>query len=181
MLLAALVDAGAPLVTVLTAVNAVAPEPIEITSAQVRRGGLRATKVDVRPVPEEQPHRGWREIQALLAHADLSVQVRDRAARSGCSSWNQASLGNGAMGCSGVPVRLCRANPPGAARIRSACPLARLSAHVRTGVKGEPSRSSPIRVCIAELNETARTFLPESAATPATVLMTASRMSRGSC
>ena len=79
MLLAALVDAGAPLVTVLTAVNAVAPEPIEMTSAQVRRGGLRATKVDVRPVPEEQPHRGWREIQALLAHADLSVQVRDRA------------------------------------------------------------------------------------------------------
>ena len=79
MLLAALVDAGAPLVTVLTAVNAVAPEPIEMVSAQVRRGGLRATKVDVRPVPEEQAHRGWREIQALLEHADLSVQVRDRA------------------------------------------------------------------------------------------------------
>lgn len=81
MLLAALVDAGAPLATVLTAVNAVAPEPIEMASAQVQRGGLRATKVDVRPVPEEQAHRGWREIQGLLEHADLSVQVRDRAQR----------------------------------------------------------------------------------------------------
>ena len=81
MLLAALVDAGAPLATVLTAVNAVAPEPIEMASAQVQRGGLRATKVDVRPVPEEQAHRSWREIQGLLEHADLSVQVRDRAQR----------------------------------------------------------------------------------------------------
>jgi pyridinium-3,5-bisthiocarboxylic acid mononucleotide nickel chelatase len=79
MLLAALVDAGAPLGTVLAAVNAVAPEPVEMAPAQVRRGGLRATKVDVRPVPEEQAHRSWREIQALLEHADLSVRVRDRA------------------------------------------------------------------------------------------------------
>jgi uncharacterized protein (DUF111 family) len=79
MLLAALVDAGAPLGTVLAAVNAVAPEPVEVTSAQVRRGGLRATKVDVRPVPEEQAHRSWREIRALLEHADLSGRVRDRA------------------------------------------------------------------------------------------------------
>lgn len=79
MLLAALVDAGAPLVTVLAAVNAVAPGSIGMTSAQVRRGGMRATKVDVRPVMEEQAHRRWRDIQALLEHADLSVQVRDWA------------------------------------------------------------------------------------------------------
>jgi uncharacterized protein (DUF111 family) len=79
MLLAAFVDVGAPLATVLAAVNAVAPEPVEMASAQVRRGGLRATKVDVRPVPEEQAHRSWREIQTLIEHADLRVQVRDRA------------------------------------------------------------------------------------------------------
>ena len=79
MLLAAFVDAGAPLATVLAAVNAVAPEPVEMTSSPVQRGGIRATKVDVRPPAEEQAHRSWREIQALLEHADLSVQVRDRA------------------------------------------------------------------------------------------------------
>jgi uncharacterized protein (TIGR00299 family) protein len=79
MLLAAFVDAGAPLVTVLAAVNAVAPAPVEMTSAPVQRGGIRATKVDVRPAVEEQAHRSWHEIQALLEHADLGVQVRDRA------------------------------------------------------------------------------------------------------
>lgn len=79
MLLAAFVDAGAPLATVLAAVNAVAPEPVEMTSSPVQRGGMRATKVDVRPPAEEQEHRSWREIQTLLEHADLRVQVRDRA------------------------------------------------------------------------------------------------------
>jgi uncharacterized protein (TIGR00299 family) protein len=79
MLLAAFVDAGAPLATVLAAVNAVAPEPIEMTSSPVQRGGIRATKVDVRPPAEEQAHRSWREIQAFLEQADLRVQVRERA------------------------------------------------------------------------------------------------------
>ena len=81
MLLAALVDAGAPLVTVVAAVNAVAPGSIAMTSAQIRRGGMRATKVDVRPVAEEQAHRSWRDIRALLEQADLSVRVRDWAQR----------------------------------------------------------------------------------------------------
>lgn len=70
-----------PLVTVVAAVNAVAPGSIAMTSAQIRRGGMRATKVDVRPVAEEQAHRSWRDIQALLEHADLSVRVRDWAQR----------------------------------------------------------------------------------------------------
>ena len=81
MLLAALVDAGAPLATVVAAVNAVAPGSIAMTSAQIRRGGMRATKVDVRPVAEEQAHRSWRDIRALLEQADLSVRVRDWAHR----------------------------------------------------------------------------------------------------
>jgi uncharacterized protein (DUF111 family) len=78
MLLAALVDIGAPLVAVLAVVNAVAPEAIGMTSAQVLRGGLRATKVDVRPV-KEQAHRSWLDIKALLDQADINPQVRDRA------------------------------------------------------------------------------------------------------
>ena len=81
MLLAALVDAGAPLVTVVAAVNAVAPGSIAMTSAQIRRGGMRATKVDVKPVVKEQAHRSWRDIRALLEQADLSVRVRDWAHR----------------------------------------------------------------------------------------------------
>lgn len=81
MLLAALVDAGAPLATLRDAVNAVAPEPVALTSAQVRRAGMRATKVDVKPMVHDQAHRSWRDIQALLEHAELPGQVRERAHR----------------------------------------------------------------------------------------------------
>ena len=79
MLLAALVDAGAPLVTLAAAVNAVAAGSIRLTSGQVRRGGMRATKVDVTPVVKEQAQRSWRDIQALLEQADLSAAVRERS------------------------------------------------------------------------------------------------------
>ena len=81
MLLAALVDAGAPLATLQAAVDAVAPGSILLTSALVRRAGMRAIKVDVQPVAENQAHRSWRDIQVLLEHADLAVQVRERAQR----------------------------------------------------------------------------------------------------
>ncbi|MGH3419886.1 MAG: nickel insertion protein, partial [Streptosporangiaceae bacterium] len=81
MLLAALVDAGAPLATLLAAVNAVTLGSIGLTSTQVRRAGMRATKVDVKPVVKDQAHRSWRDIRTLLEHADLTVQVRERAHR----------------------------------------------------------------------------------------------------
>ena len=42
---------------------------------------MRATKVDVKPVVKEQAHRSWRDIRALLEHADLTVRVRDRTQR----------------------------------------------------------------------------------------------------
>jgi hypothetical protein len=81
MLLAALVDAGAPLATLQAAVDAVAPESIRLTSAPVRRAGMRAVKVDVQLVAEDQVHRSWRDIQVMLEHADLAAQVRERARR----------------------------------------------------------------------------------------------------
>jgi pyridinium-3,5-bisthiocarboxylic acid mononucleotide nickel chelatase len=81
MLLAALVDAGAPLAVLQTAVDAVAPESIRLASAPVRRAGMRATKVDVKPLVKDQAQRRWRDIQTLLEHADLTVQVRERARR----------------------------------------------------------------------------------------------------
>ena len=67
MLLAALVDAGAPLATLQAAVDAVAPESIRLTSALVRRAGMRATKVDVQPVAEDIRGRIQEELFDMLA------------------------------------------------------------------------------------------------------------------
>jgi pyridinium-3,5-bisthiocarboxylic acid mononucleotide nickel chelatase len=81
MLLAALVDAGAPLASLQGAVDAVMPESVKLASTLVSRAGMRATKVDVQPAGEDQAHRSWRDIQALLERADLAVQVRGQARR----------------------------------------------------------------------------------------------------
>jgi uncharacterized protein (TIGR00299 family) protein len=81
MLLAALVDAGAPLAIAQGAVDAVIPESIRLASAQVSRAGMRATKVDVDLLARDQPHRSWRDIQALLERADLAARVREQAER----------------------------------------------------------------------------------------------------
>lgn len=81
MLLAALVDAGAPLADLQGAVDAVIPESVTLTSAAVTRAGLRATKVDVQPAAHDHEHRRWRDIQALLEGADLAERVRERARR----------------------------------------------------------------------------------------------------
>jgi len=81
MLLAALVDAGAPLANLQGAVDAVIPESIRLASALVSRAGMRATKVDVHPTVNDQVHRSWRDIQALLDQADLAAPVREQARR----------------------------------------------------------------------------------------------------
>lgn len=81
MLLAALVDAGAPLERLQDAVDSVMPESIRLASTQVSRAGMRATKVDVHPTVADQQHRSWRDIQGLLEHADLAVQVHEQARR----------------------------------------------------------------------------------------------------
>jgi len=79
MLLAALVDVGAPLAVVQAAVDAVIPESIRLASAPASRAGMRATKVDVHPTMKDQAHRSWRDIAALLERADLGVRVREQA------------------------------------------------------------------------------------------------------
>ena len=81
MLLAALIDAGAPLPILQGAVDAVIPDSIRLASALVSRAGMRAIKVDVHPTVKDQAHRSWRDIQALLERADLAVQVREQARR----------------------------------------------------------------------------------------------------
>ena len=81
MLLAAFVDAGAPLAILQGAVDAVVPESILLASTLVTRAGMRATKVDVRPAVRDQAHRSWHDIAALLEDADLAAGVRERARR----------------------------------------------------------------------------------------------------
>jgi uncharacterized protein (TIGR00299 family) protein len=81
MLLAALVDAGAPLAILQGAVDAVMPTSIRLASTLVSRAGMRGTKVDVLSTVEDQAHRSWRDIQGLLERADLAVQVREQARR----------------------------------------------------------------------------------------------------
>jgi uncharacterized protein (TIGR00299 family) protein len=79
MLLGALVDAGAPLDDVRTAVDAVGVEPVRITVEPVERGGLAATRAQVH-VPETRVVRTWANIRGLLEDADgLAEDVRARA------------------------------------------------------------------------------------------------------
>jgi len=79
MLLGALVDAGADLAEVQTAVDLVLPESVTLTATEVHRAGLRALKVDVGSVREEHPHRGWREIRDRIGSAGLPASVAGRA------------------------------------------------------------------------------------------------------
>jgi len=79
MLLAALVDAGAPIDDVRAAVDAVDVEPVRITVEHVERGGLPAVRALVH-VPESTVVRTWANIRALLEGADaLPDAVRGRA------------------------------------------------------------------------------------------------------
>lgn len=81
MLLGALVDAGAPIGTIESAIEAVIPHTVRLVVGEVRRGGLRATKVDVEKVAADLPHRHWVDIRAMLVDAgvDLDPVTRERA------------------------------------------------------------------------------------------------------
>ena len=79
MLLGALVDAGAPLAEVQAAVDAVLPDTVRLTAQEVRRAGLRATRVLVEVTQPDQPSRTWADIRELVGRADLSAAVATRA------------------------------------------------------------------------------------------------------
>jgi uncharacterized protein (TIGR00299 family) protein len=83
MLLGALIDAGARLDHVRAAIDEVLPGAVEISAEEVRRAGLRATKVHVTPLVDDPPHRTWRDIRALLREHRRTVAeaVFDRLAR----------------------------------------------------------------------------------------------------
>ena len=79
MLLGALVDAGASLAIVRSAVEAVIPGTVRITATETTRAGMRALKVGVEQTRPDQPHRPWAAIQRLLAAAELADSVGSQA------------------------------------------------------------------------------------------------------
>jgi len=79
MLLAALVDAGAPLQACQDAVDAVVPGAVRLTATTVTRAGLRATAVRPELLHPDQPDRPWPLIRELLGSADLADPVRARS------------------------------------------------------------------------------------------------------
>jgi uncharacterized protein (TIGR00299 family) protein len=66
MLLGALIDVGVPLEVITAAVDAVSPEPVELSVERVARGGLAATRCHV-DVADSNTHRTWRDVRALLS------------------------------------------------------------------------------------------------------------------
>lgn len=79
MLLAALLDAGAPAAAVETAVDAVIPGEVELRTGPVRRAGLRALRLEVIATAADHPHRSWATIRSRLADAALDPAVRASA------------------------------------------------------------------------------------------------------
>lgn len=80
MLLGALVGAGVPLTVIASAVDAVAPEPVDLAASQVTRGALAATRCHVE-IADSVHHRTWTDVRALLTGAALDDAVRDLALR----------------------------------------------------------------------------------------------------
>jgi pyridinium-3,5-bisthiocarboxylic acid mononucleotide nickel chelatase len=76
MLLGALVDAGASLEVVQSAVDAVIPGTVRLRAHETVRAGMRALKVDVELLVEDQHHRLWTEIRERLRTAPLEQAVR---------------------------------------------------------------------------------------------------------
>lgn len=78
MLLAAVVDAGADLEVIRTAVAAVVPEQVTVTTEQTRRGSLAALRATV-DVADSTTHRGLATVLTLIDDAPLADQVKQHA------------------------------------------------------------------------------------------------------
>lgn len=78
MLLAALLDAGAPVDAVRAGLAKLAMEPVELVVDQVRRHGLRGCQVTLR-APESPVRRGLTEVSDLIRRADLPAPVAEFA------------------------------------------------------------------------------------------------------
>ena len=80
MLLGALIGAGIPLDVLQDAVDAIAPEPVNLRVAQVTRNGFAATRCHVE-ARESRQHRSWRDIRQMLQGSSLDEEIRGLAFR----------------------------------------------------------------------------------------------------
>ncbi len=78
MLLATLVDAGVPVGAMQQAIDVIAPERVQLRVEEVRRAGLRATRVHV-DADESTTRRTWAQIRELIDGARLAADVTMRA------------------------------------------------------------------------------------------------------
>lgn len=79
MILGALLDAGASLVGVQSAVDALVPGGVRLTANDATRAGQRATKLGVSVLVDDPPHRTFRDIRHMLAEADIDDWTRATA------------------------------------------------------------------------------------------------------
>jgi len=78
MLLAALVDAGAPLDQIRAGLDGLRIDGLELRMERAVRHGIGAARVTA-AAPDPQPHRRWRTIRDQLAAAGLPPRAHDRA------------------------------------------------------------------------------------------------------
>ena len=78
MFLGALVDLGYPMPALRRAVASLGVEGIVLSRRRVTRGGISAVRLAVRCAPN-QPHRGRREIRAILRRSRLDKAIRQRS------------------------------------------------------------------------------------------------------
>ena len=78
MTLGALLDAGADLDFVVTTLNGLNVDGWALTTEQVDRNGIRATRAVV-DAPEQHHHRHWTNIRSLLEEADIPDRVKSRS------------------------------------------------------------------------------------------------------
>jgi pyridinium-3,5-bisthiocarboxylic acid mononucleotide nickel chelatase len=80
MLLGALVGAGVAVDVLQDAVDAIAPEPVNLRVEQVTRNGFAATRCHVE-ARDSREHRSWRDIRHMLQGSRLDGEVRSLAFR----------------------------------------------------------------------------------------------------
>jgi hypothetical protein len=79
MVVAALLDLGAPLAAVQVALDGLGFGPIPVAEQSVRRGPLAARRFVVANPPPHAPHRAYAEIATRIAAAPLEPRTRTRA------------------------------------------------------------------------------------------------------
>ena len=78
MLLAALIDAGADEVAIRSTIDAVAPEPLELRTERVLRGGIAACRARLE-VADSTTHRGLADVLSIIRDAPVDPAVADHA------------------------------------------------------------------------------------------------------